>query len=158
MLINFKKLLIFLAIAIALSNSLFSSALAATDEFQFQSQTGYLIKGTFDYDKVTEGKIISAKGRGKTDDLQSLTVSFYDPQGKLIRTYENVVDRIATGNYFEFHFDPQNRQLIGNLDLGGEVAGEMYVKGTMAGELNLIEVESSDRDRLVDSFVTLKKI
>jgi hypothetical protein len=150
MIMKFKKLLIFLAIAIALNNSFFSSALAATQKFQFQSQTGYSVRGIFDYDGVTEGKIISAKGGGKTDNLQSLTVSFYDPQGKLIRTYDNVVNGTAGGNYFEFHFDTKNRQLIGNLDLGGEVAGEMYVKGTMAGELNLIEVDSSDRDRVLD--------
>jgi hypothetical protein len=154
MILKLKKLLIFLAIAIALTSSLFSSALAATHDFQLHGKRGYLVAGTFDYKKATKEKIISAKGQGKTDRLQSLRVSFYDPQGKLIRTYDNVVDRTATGNYFEFHFDAKNQQLIGNLDLGGEAAGEMYVKGTMESELNLIEVDSSDRERVLDSFVT----
>ncbi len=154
MLLNLKKFLIFFLMAITLTNSLFSSALAATHDFQLHSRTGYLVEGTFDYDEVTPGEIISATGRGKTDRLQSLTVSFYDPEGKLLCTYSNVVDRMVTGNYFEFNFDPKNQQFIGNLDLGGEIAGEMYVKGTMEGELNLIEVDSNNDERVVDSFAT----
>ncbi|MGF1541965.1 MAG: hypothetical protein ACFCU5_16195 [Pleurocapsa sp.] len=154
MFFNLKKLLIFLAIALVFTNSLFSSALAATHDFQLHGRTGYLVKGTFDYDEVTEGEIISVTGGQKSDRLHSLIVSFYDPQGKLLCTYNNIVDHTARGNYLELHFDTHNQQLVGNLDLGGEIAGEMYVKGNVADELNLIEVDSSERERVVDSFAT----
>ena len=138
--------------AIALSGNIFNSALAATQDFQWTSRKGYLVKGTFDYDEIMAAEIISEAGKGKTQQLKSLTLSLYSPNGELIHTYDNVVDRVALGNYFEFNFDTKTQHFVGNLDLGGEIAGDMYIKGQVDGELYLIEVESGGRERVLDSF------
>ncbi len=152
MMLSLKKFLISLLVAIALSGNIFNSALAATQDFQWTSGKGYVVKGTFDYDEITASEMISETGKGKTQQLKSLTLSFYNPNGELIHTYNNVVDRIAQGNYFEFNFDTKTQHFVGNLDLGGEIAGDIYIKGQVDGELNLIEVESGGRERLLDSF------
>ena len=147
-----KKFLISLLIAIALNGNILNSALAITQDFQWASSKGYLVKGVFDYDEITASEIIAETGKGKTQQLKSLQLSFYNPHGTLIHTYNNVVDRIAQGDYFEFNFDTKTQQFVGNLDLGGEIAGDVYIKGKVDGKLNLIEIESGDRERILDSF------
>ena len=152
--VKIKKLLVCCVIAIALSANLANSAVAARYNFQWYGTAGYSVKGEFNYDENMTSEMILETGKGQTQQLQSLTVSFYNPKGELIHTYNNVVDRQATGNYFEFNFDPQTQQPIGNLDLGGETVGDMYLKGKINKKLSLIEVQSGDREREVDAFYT----
>jgi hypothetical protein len=146
----FVVLSITIAIAFASETMLVSAAQAVTLGFQWHGQTGYSAKGSFSYDEATAIKTIAEKGIGKTKSLQSLTVTFYDRSGKAIVTYEDVVDGVAKTNYFEFNFDPITQQIVGAIDIGGELAGEMYLKGAIAQELSLLAVGESDRDRILD--------
>lgn len=126
------------------------SAEATTQRFQWTGKTGYYAQGTFSYDEEQASTTISEQGAGKTTTLNSLIVTFYNPSGEAINTYKNVVNGVAEGNYFEFHFDRVNQKLFGSLDLGGELAGEMYLKGKVARELALIKVEQSGIDSTLD--------
>ncbi|GAB4234300.1 MAG: hypothetical protein Kow0049_18170 [Stanieria sp.] len=54
-------------------------------------------------------------------------------------------------NYFEFHFDTATQKLFGNIDLGGELSGELFLKGTVNQKLSLIEIEPSGKEHLIDS-------
>ncbi len=146
---KFNKFILVVAIALIVSFIFIPPATAATQIFQWQGAQGYTVKGIFEYNNE-RSPVISQQGAGQTENLQSLTVSFYDPTDKLIHTYNNVNDGVAKGNYFEFHFDPTTQKLMGNIDLGGEVAGETYLKGTVGRELSLIEVDSSGKERIID--------
>lgn len=143
-----NKFILVVAIALTASLTFIAPAMAATQTFQWQGAKGYLVRGKFEYDERSQ--FISQTGTGETEGLQSLTISFYDPTHKLIHTYNNVTDGIAHGNYFELHFDPTTQKLIGNIDLGGEVAGDTYLKGTVDRELVLIEVEPSGKEQVID--------
>ena len=149
-----KNLLITLLITIfitAISGFMLDrSAEAMTQSFQWTGKTGYSARGRFSYDEAKVAKTIAEQGAGKTNILKSLIVTFYNPSGEPISTYENVVNGIASGNYFEFHFDPVKQKLFGSIDLGGEFADEMYLKGEVDRQLSLIEVDSSGIDRTID--------
>jgi hypothetical protein len=150
-----KNLLINLLILI--SSAFFCGAIfltpaeAVTQDFQWTGSTGYSVRGTFSYDETTATKIISEKGSGQTNNLKSLTVTFYSPSGEPIHQYENVVDGNSQGNYFEFNFAPTTQQLFGKIDLGGEQSGELFLKGTVERELSLIEIEPSGDEHFLDS-------
>ena len=146
----FVRLLTSLIVFIVSGYLFISPATAVTRDFQLNGATGYLVKATFSYDETKTSGAIAEQGKGKTKILDSLTVSFYQPSGELIKTYENIVDGVATGTYFEFNFDPVTQQLAGNIDLGGELPGEMYLKGDINQELSLIEVEASGEEKVID--------
>ncbi len=135
------------AIAVAIGLGIGNPALAVTQKLQLETATGYLIETVFSYDDVNHPTIIHEQGKGKTEIVESMQVSFYQPSGKLIATYDNIVDGVAQGNYFEFNFQPQTGQLFGNIDLGGEFPGEMYLKGEVERQLSLIEVERSGKEK-----------
>ncbi|MBE9047504.1 hypothetical protein IQ255_24395 [Pleurocapsales cyanobacterium LEGE 10410] len=139
-----------ISLAVVILTSLFiTPAIAITQDLQLTSATGYRIETTFSYDDaITE--IVQEQGTGTTNVLNSLTVSFYDPSGEMIASYDNIVDGVATGNYFEFNFDPATQQLIGKIDLGGESAGEMYLKGETDQDLSLIQVAESGEEKVID--------
>ncbi|MGV2829768.1 hypothetical protein [Myxosarcina sp. GI1(2024)] len=147
---TFNRSILIIAIAFINIFLFIAPVAAATQTFQWQGAKGYVVRGTFEYDENGQPQPIAEEGAGQTERLQSLTVSFYDPTNKLIDTYKNVNDGLAKGNYFEFHFDPTTQQLMGNIDLGGEFAGETYLKGTVGKELSLIEVEPSGAERILD--------
>jgi hypothetical protein len=148
--LNWKKI-INLIVAIACLNCLIiSPATAITQKYQWTGTKGYSATAIFSYDETKVSNIISEQGNGKTKRLQSLTVTFYNPQGKIMHEYQNVIDGIAQGNYFQFNFDPENQQIIDNIDLGGEVAGEIYLKGKIGDSLSLIEVKPSGVEKIVD--------
>jgi hypothetical protein len=126
-----------------------SPVAAVTQELQFQTTSGYLVKTTFSYDQAGQPQMISEHGQGKTKFINSLEVSFYKPSGELMGNYNNIVNGIATGAYFEFNFTPATQQLSGNLDIGGESAGEIYLKGTAEQELFLIEVTESGIEKAI---------
>jgi hypothetical protein len=151
----FKNLLInllsLLLIALASGAIFMNPAEAVMQDFQWTGSRGYSVRGTFNYDETIATKIISEQGTGPTNNLKSLTVTFYNPSGKLIHYYKNVVDGKSQGNYFEFHFDPVTQQLLGNIDLGGERSGEVFFKGTINKKLSLIKIEPSGDEYILDS-------
>ena len=148
----FVNLVTNLTIAIAIISSVTFPALAVTQKLEFDTKAGYIVKTTFSYDETQKLQKIAEYGKGKTSVLNSLQVSFYKPSGELIATYDNIVDGIALGNYFEFNFDPKTRHILGNIDLGGESAGEIYLKGEANGEMSLIGVTESGEEKIIDVF------
>jgi len=124
-------------------------ALAVTQQLHFDTAAGYVIETTFSYDDA-QTKIIREHGHGETTAIDSMKVSFYKPSGELMANYNNIVDGVVTGNYFEFNFDPVTKQLSGNLDIGGESAGEIYLKGDANQELSLVEVNESGAEKAID--------
>lgn len=147
----FFTLLIYISIAIMGGYLAIKPVMAMTQSFQWAGKTGYSAQGEFSYDETKVSKIIAEHGVGKTHALQSLIITFYNPAGKVVGSYHNVVDGVAGGNYFEFHFDPTTQKLFGSIDVGGNLAGEMYLKGDIEGELALITVEPSGIDRTLDT-------
>ena len=125
------------------------AAYATTQQIQLDSMNGYKIEATFSYEDLSI-EAIAERGRGKTKVVDSLEVSFYNPSGEAIASYNNIVDGVARGNYFEFNFDPTTQKLWGEIDLGGELPGEMYLKGDADRGLSLIEVEASGEERVID--------
>ena len=126
------------------------TAIATTQDLQINSTAGYTIEARFSYDETKNIEVIRESGRGKTQAIDSLVVSFYNPAGEMIASYDNITDGIATGEYFEFNFDPTTQQLLGEIDLGGESAGEMYLKGEVDRELSLIEIDASGEEKAID--------
>ena len=127
-----------------------SFAIAITQDLQINSRAGYTVKARFSYDDTRNIGVIRESGKGKTKAIDSLVVSFYNRAGEMIASYDNIADGVATGDYFEFNFDPATQQLLGEIDLGGESAGEMYLKGEVDRELSLIEIDTSGEERTID--------
>ena len=132
-------------------------AAAVVQEINFSGDRGYQIQTTFSYDETKNAPEIAAQGKGATKVVDYLQVSFYDPAGKLIASYDNIVDHIVQGNYFEFHYDLMKQQLVGEIDLGGESPGEMYLKGNVDEELSLITVESSGSEKIIDRMLVVSR-
>jgi hypothetical protein len=149
----FVKIVTNLVIFITISLYFIAPAIAVTQELQFHSTTGHIIKTTFSYDQIPDVTPIKEQGTGKTQIVDTLTISFYQPSGELIATYDNIVNGVVTGNYLEFNFDPATKKLLGNIDLGGELAGEIYLKGKVEGELSLIEIIASGEERVIAQIV-----
>ena len=142
--------IIICAIAIAIATlSLVPAASAITQEFQLESPKGYIVKTSFSYDTPIL-ETIAEHGAGKTKVVDSLRVSFYEPTGKAIASYDNIVDGTVRGEYFEFNYDLATEQLQGTIDIGGESAGEMYLKGKADGELSLIRIDESGKEEAID--------
>lgn len=123
-------------------------ASAVTQELQFETQQGYQVKASFSYDAPTEK--IAERGAGQTKTVDSLKVRFYNPAGEAIASYDNIVDGVVRGDYFEFNYDPITKQIQGAIDLGGETAGEMYLKGDADGNLSLMQIEQSGDEIIID--------
>lgn len=136
---------------ISLANLCFAmTAIATTQNLQISSEAGYTVKARFSYDDTQNIEVIRESGRGKTKAIDSLVVSFYNPAGEIIASYDNIADGIATGEFFQLNFDPTIQQLLGEIDLGGESAGEMYLKGEVDRELSLIKIDASGEERTID--------
>ncbi len=155
---NFFVNLVTYIIIIAIASCYISSpASAVTQELQLNTTAGYIVKTTFSYDDAQNPEIISEHGPGKTKSLDYLEVSFYRPSGEFIASYNNVIDGIAKGTYFEFSFEPTSQHLLGSIDIGGESVGEIYLKGEMDRELSLVEVETSGEERVIDRVMRTKE-
>ncbi|MEM8828352.1 MAG: hypothetical protein AAGE96_03220 [Cyanobacteria bacterium P01_G01_bin.19] len=139
------------AIAILISFCFMSSAMAITQKLQFDSDEGYTVTAVFSYDKSLVKDTIKERGHGKTAVIDTMKVSFYNPSNEPIANYDNIIDGVVVGDYFEFNFDPATQQLAGNIDIGGESAGEMYLKGEAEQELLLIEVSQSGSEKAIAS-------
>lgn len=132
-----------------LSLYIVAPAIAVTEELQFNSTTGYKAKTIFTYDENKNVASIEEQGKGKTQIVDYLKIDFYQPSGKLMATYNNIVDGVSTGNYFKFNFDPKTKKLTGNVDLGGELVGEVYLKGEVEQGLSLIEVTNLGEEIII---------
>lgn len=154
--INYQSLVVkfatFLAIAL-IDFGLAFPGIAMTQNIQINSTKGYRVETSFSYDENQNQGIISEQPGGETNIVNSLKVRFYDPADKMIASYDNIVDGKIQGKYFEFNYDPENQRLLGKIDLGGESAGEIYLKGDVAQGLSLVVVEASGEERTIDQLV-----
>jgi hypothetical protein len=137
------------ALIIALTG--ITPAHAITVNFNWNGNNNYSAIGSFSYDENTAPATFSEKGAGQTYVLQSLNVSFFDPLKNVIATYNNVVDGVSIPKYFQFNFNTVTQEIFGLIDLGGEVAGETYLKGTVNTDLSLFQVPESGTDVTIDS-------
>ena len=128
---------------------------AVTQKLQINSDNGYRVETTFSYDAASHSGAITEQGKGATQAIDNLTVSFYDPSGSMIANYDNIVDGIAQGNYFEFNYDPATQKLLGEIDLGGEFVGEIYLKGNVDQELFLIMLKPSGEEVVIDQLLVI---
>ncbi|NJO97456.1 MAG: hypothetical protein HC764_16820 [Pleurocapsa sp. CRU_1_2] len=142
------KLIAILAIALINLIEVIPAA-ATTENFQLNSFQGYRVETSFNYDETKNIDAIAEHGK-KASLVDSVKVRFYNPDGKLIASYDNIVDGIIQNNYFEFNYDLNTQQLIGKVDLGGESAGEMYLKGDAAQELSLVLIDPSGKEKVID--------
>jgi hypothetical protein len=143
------KLTTILAIALINLIEVFPAA-AITQDFQLYSEQGYRVETNFSYDETkTNPGAIAVQGK-EAKEVDSLKVRFYDPDGKMIASYDNIVDGIIQNNYFEFNYDLNTQQLLGKVDIGGEVAGEMYLQGDVDQGLSLIMIEPSGEEKVID--------
>jgi hypothetical protein len=151
-LVNYQKLVFKLTamVAIALMNLVWAlPAVAMTQKLQLKSLDGYQVEINFSYDATQNISLLTEQGK-EAKLVNDLEVNFYEPDGKMIASYNNIVDGIIQSKYFEFNYDLKAQQLQGREDLGGTSAGEMYLKGDIAHGLSLIKVEPSGAERVID--------
>ncbi|MFN6568383.1 hypothetical protein A6770_16800 [Nostoc minutum NIES-26] len=158
----FSTLTLTTGIALSIALTRITPAQAVTFDFGWNGNGGYSAKGSFSYDENTAPAIFAENnGLGATNILQSLNVSFFDPRNNLIAAYDNVVDGISTGQYFKFNFNTTTQEIFGSIDLGGEVAGDTYLSGTVNTNLSLYQVPQSGSDLVIDSssgFIAIKTV
>ncbi|MEH2158935.1 PEP-CTERM sorting domain-containing protein [Nostoc sp.] len=119
-----------LAIAIATNN------LAQATEFKFnwKGDTGYLAQGSFNYDTTTAPNVISEAGLGTTKNLQSLSISFFDPLSNLINSFTPVLSGVSNYSFLRFNFDNTKEQIFGPFDVGkdDELPGDTWLNNNLA--------------------------
>lgn len=87
---------------------LFSPAAQAITTYQFNWEgqiAGFRVEGVFSYDETAP----IADGIVRKDNLLSFDVSFIDPTGNLLRTYE---DNHLTYELFNFNFDTNTLEIL----------------------------------------------
>jgi hypothetical protein len=147
----FVQLVIVTSLALSLLLTSIVPAEAMTVNFTWQGNQGYSATGTFNYDQKTAPAILSEKGVGTTQALESLTVSFADPSNHPIKTYNTINDGVSTGKYFQFNFNTMTQDIIGSIDVGGELPGDIYLKGKVDTDLSLIQISASGKENVIDS-------
>ncbi|NES07878.1 MAG: PEP-CTERM sorting domain-containing protein [Okeania sp. SIO2F4] len=94
-----------ITLSTALSILISTVAKAITFQFDWTGQiAGFRVTGLFSYDETqsyTDGIV-------RTNDLDFLNVSFFDPQGNLLRTYTD--NHLDAG--VNFNFDAQTKQIL----------------------------------------------
>ncbi|MEO0708635.1 MAG: PEP-CTERM sorting domain-containing protein [Cyanobacteria bacterium J06649_5] len=91
---------------VALSLGLAQSASAVTFKTDWTGQiSGYRAEGAFSYD---EGQTYT-NGIVRRDDLTDFDISFYDPTGSLLKTFE---DNHLTYDGFNFNFDTRTQEIL----------------------------------------------
>ncbi|MEH2146822.1 PEP-CTERM sorting domain-containing protein [Nostoc sp.] len=119
-----------LAIAITTNN------LAQATEFKFnwKGDTGYLAQGSFNYDTTTAPNVISEAGLGATKNLQSLSISFFDPLSNLINSFTPVLSGVSNYSFLRFNFDNTKEQIFGPFDVGkdDELPGDTWLNNNLA--------------------------
>lgn len=136
---------------LTIAMTLILPAQAVTLNFSWNGDGGDSAQGSFSYDENTDPGTFSESGPGQTNALQSLNVSFFNSQNNLISAYNNVVNSISSGNYFQFNFNTVTKEIFGTIDVSGEVASETYLSGTFNSNLSLYQVPQSGTDLVIDS-------
>ena len=123
----------------ALSLVMAQQAQAVSFNFNWQGDAGYSARGMFSYDETTAPTIISESGAGPTNYLQSLMVSFFDPSGNPLQSFNTVANGVSTSAFFQFNFDTSTQTLFGAFDVAGGtgVIGEQFFQGTIGESLKL---------------------
>ncbi len=119
-----------LAIAITTNNL----AHAAEFNFNWKGNTGYSAKGSFNYDTTTAPSVISETGLGATKNLQSLSISFFDPLSNLINSFTPVLNSVSNYGFLRFNFDSTTEQIFGPFDVGkdDEFPGDAWLNNNLA--------------------------
>ncbi|MCC5650476.1 PEP-CTERM sorting domain-containing protein [Nostoc sp. XA013] len=119
-----------LAIAITTNNL----AYAAEFQFNWKGDTGYSAKGLFNYDTTTAPSVISEAGLGTTNNLQSLSISFFDPLNNLINSFTPVLSGVSNYGFLRFNFDNAKEQIFGPFDVGkdDELPGDTWLNNNLA--------------------------
>ncbi|MEB3311451.1 MAG: hypothetical protein VKJ02_14585 [Snowella sp.] len=145
------KLFFFLLIVVVMPFwDISAIAWAKTVDFQWVGEQGYSVQGSLTYseDKMSLKRI--EEGQEDFYRIENLIVSFYEPSGKKIKTYENIKNHISSNPYFQLNFDPEKETIDGFIDLGGDSAGEIYLKGSVDKNLALFKIDSSGNERIYD--------
>lgn len=127
------------ALAMALSSAIVPQAEAITFNFHWEGDGGYTVQGEFGYDETTAPTIITESGAGATNNLDFLSVSFFDPSGNPLQSFNTVSNGVSESNFFQFNFDTSTHTLFGGFNVGGGtgVIGEQFFNGTIGGLLRL---------------------
>jgi hypothetical protein len=139
---SFFSILLLLSLAVGIAG--IAPAGARTLDFRWSGGAGYTASGSVEYDEMKAPAVIDENGPGKTKILDRLSITFRDPSGREIARYDDVMNGVAKTEYFQFHFDTRTGELFGAIDLGGESAGEFYLKGIVNDNLSLFRVEGND--------------
>ncbi|MBD2532618.1 hypothetical protein H6G97_24740 [Nostoc flagelliforme FACHB-838] len=121
-----------LVLAIAITDH--GIAHAAEFNFNWKGDTGYSAQGSFNYDTTTAANVISEAGLGATKNLQSLTISFFDPLSNLINSFTPVLSGVSNYSYLRFNFDSTKEQIFGPFDVGkdDELPGDTWLNNNLA--------------------------
>ncbi len=88
--------------------------------FSWQGDKGYSATGDFSYDETKAPTFISESGAGQTKFLQSFSVSFFDPAGKLLESGSSVVNGVSSDRFFRLDFDSLSKNIsVLDADIGG---------------------------------------
>ncbi len=155
---SFSKIIIYLLIIILINVvGEIAIAEAVTMSFQWIGERGYSAKVVFSYDEQVNSDQIIEEGRGKAKIIENLTVSFYNPAGQSLGSYDNIKQGVSQFPYFKFNFDPQKQQVTGLIDLGGASSGELYLKGIVQENLKLFKIDQSGKETIYDQNINEMK-
>ncbi|MEH2393552.1 MAG: PEP-CTERM sorting domain-containing protein [Nostoc sp.] len=120
-----------LILAIAITTN--DIADAVEFNFNWKGDSGYSAKGSFNYDTTTAPSVIYEAGLGDTKNLQSLSISFFDPLNTFINSFTPVVSGVSNYRYLRFNFDSTTRQ-IGPFDVGKDnsLPGDTWLNNNLA--------------------------
>ncbi|MEH2063686.1 MAG: hypothetical protein V7K50_15730 [Nostoc sp.] len=121
-----------LALAIAITPN---DVVHATEfKFNWKGNGGYLVQGSFNYDTTTAPSVISEAGLGVTKNLQSLSISFFNPFSTLINSFTPVVNGVSNYSFLRFNFDSTKEQIFGQFDVGKDdnLPGDTWLNNNLA--------------------------
>ncbi|MBW4452373.1 MAG: PEP-CTERM sorting domain-containing protein [Nostoc indistinguendum CM1-VF10] len=121
-----------LMLAIAITTN--DLAYAAEFQFNWKGDTGYSAKGLFNYDTINAPSVISEAGLGATNNLQSLSISFFDPLSTLINSFTPVLSSVSNYSFLRFNFDSTKEQIFGLFDVGKDdnSPGDTWLNNNLA--------------------------
>ncbi|MEH2201068.1 PEP-CTERM sorting domain-containing protein [Nostoc sp.] len=123
-----------MALVLAIAIGTHNLADAAEFNFNWKGDTGYSAKGSFNYDTTTAPSVISETGLGTTKNLQSLSVSFFDPFSTLINSFTPVASGVSNYSFLRFNFDSTKEQIFGPFDIGKDdgLPGDTWLNNNLA--------------------------
>ncbi|MEH2095533.1 MULTISPECIES: hypothetical protein [unclassified Nostoc] len=123
-----------IALVLAIAISTHNLADAAEFNFNWKGDTGYSAKGSFNYDTTTAPSVISEAGLGTTKNLQSLSISFFDPFSTLINSFTPVLSGVSNYSFLRFNFDSTKEQIFGPFDIGKDdgLPGDTWLNNNLA--------------------------